>query len=679
MELIYLWIENYKNIKNQEFNFNPSYEVHFDNENKKLSVEKTNKGIPDNFFGENITSITGIIGKNGSGKSNLLEFIFKKIKKPNFKVQNLEKKIEILKDINLEKNLKNIDEKNNLIREGESYIAILKKDNDLFLSINYFGNEQLTKESSGLKKIEDNEIFKYQIINYSSMLDYDYYRYNDILDGGFYEFNKDITTTFYYRNYQKNYSHLREDNKKIVEILDETIENLKNDKELPKKLGKLKEVLKDIDSKAKVIDYIKKLEVEKQINFYLKYRKANNLKSIIEEINVPEKILFSLLNPQFYMKENKISGKYLEILESNHKDIIFRNKIQLFFLVIQDKFKKRVEDVLGESYLKELEKERNNKEELNKKILSKLEKTMEEKFIELEFEIKEIKELFETFDGLFELQNYDSERDVFTIEVDEDKKNIFIKFLDLVLSLEGNIFNYSWDIGMSTGEKELFSFFSRIEESIKKEEAEISDKILLIDELGNSYHPEWQRKSIDLIIRFLNGYNKENNVNYKWQLILTSHSPFIMSDLPSKNMILLGKYEEKDELVKNNKQKIGNCKVESKKMKTFGSNIYDMLSDNFFMESTFGEFSRNKIKEVIKLLNGKRELSEKESSEIKFIIENIEEPLIKNRLISMLENYEENKLKVNKEYKLKKFLQENNIKNEDLKKYLDKIKGEKND
>ena len=670
MELVYLWIEDYKNIKNQGFNFNSAYEFHFDNEKKKLSVEKTNKGIPDHFFGENITNITGIIGKNGSGKSSLLEFIFFKIKKINFKLQKLDEGIEILKDINLENFLKNINEKKSS-GEEKNYIAILKKEDELFLSINLFGNNQLIKESSGLEKIKDNTNCNYQIINYSSMLDYDYSIDNNIRDKSSNKFNKDITTTFYYRNDQETYSYLKNYHKIMTEILNKTIENLKNDKELLKSLEKLKKGLKDIDSRAKIIEYVKKIEIEKQINFYWKYRETNNLKSIIEEINVPEKISFFLSNPQFYMKENRISGKHLEILESNYEYVIFKNKIKLFFLVIQDKLKKPFEIIISKEDLKNFEEIKNNKEKLNKELLNKLKYAKKQKLIELELEEKEIKELFEKFDSLFELQNYDSERDIFTIEVDKDKKDIFIKFLDLVLSLRGNIFNYSWDRGMSTGEKELFSFFSRIEESIKKnknEETESLDKILLIDELGNSYHPEWQRKSIDLIIRFLNGYNKENDVNYKWQLILTSHSPFIMSDLPSENVILLENGKENDQ---------------SKKIKTFGSNIYDMLSDNFFMKSTFGEFSRNKIKEVIKLLNGKRELSEKQLSEIKFIIENIGEPLIKNRLISMLENYEENKLKVNnnnnKEYKLKKFLQDNGIKDEDLKKYLDKIKGEKND
>lgn len=660
MELVYLWIEDYKNIKNQGFNFNSAYEFHFDNEKKKLSVEKTNKGIPDHFFGENITNITGIIGKNGSGKSSLLEFIFFKIKKINFKLQKLDEGIEILKDINLENFLKNINEKKSS-GEEKSYIAILKKEDELFLSINLFGNNQLIKESSGLEKIKDNTNCNYQIINYSSMLDYDYSIDNNIRDKSSNKFNKDITTTFYYRNDQETYSYLKNYHKIMIEILNKTIENLKNDKELLKSLEKLKKGLKDIDSRAKIIEYVKKIEIEKQINFYWKYRETNNLKFIIEEINVPKKLFFYLSSPRFYRREYKILADY--------EDVIFRNKMELFFSITLDKLKKPVENIILEDELKILEKIKDDKEKLNKELLNKLGKNK-----------REIKKLFEAFDSLFKLQNYNLERNVFTVEAEE--KNIFIKFLDLVLLLEDNIFNYGWNRGMSTGEKELFSFFSRIEEAIQKdknEETESLDKILLIDELGNSYHPEWQRKSIDLIIRFLNGYNKENDVNYKWQLILTSHSPFIMSDLPSKNMILLGKYEEKDKLVKKNKQKIGNCKVESKEIKTFGSNIYDMLSDNFFMESTFGEFSRNKIKEVIKLLNGKRELSEKKLSEIKFIIENIGEPLIKNRLNKMFqENLKncKNYKKELKEKKVKEILKSSGLDKEDLMKLVKELDGE---
>ena len=85
LELVYLWVEDYKNIQKQGFNFSPRFDCKFydeyekdENGKEKLKVDcrleiKPKEHI-ENFFGENI-NVTAIVGKNGSGKSSLLELI----------------------------------------------------------------------------------------------------------------------------------------------------------------------------------------------------------------------------------------------------------------------------------------------------------------------------------------------------------------------------------------------------------------------------------------------------------------------------------------------------------------------------------------------------------------------------------------------------------------------------
>ncbi len=52
-------------------------------------------------------------------------------------------------------------------------------------------------------------------------------------------------------------------------------------------------------------------------------------------------------------------------------------------------------------------------------------------------------------------------------------------------------------------------------------------------------HPEWSRILLSEVMNFLNrleeGYER-------YQIIITSHSPFVISDLPKENVIALDKH-----------------------------------------------------------------------------------------------------------------------------------------
>ena len=77
MELVYLWVEDYKNIQKQGFNFSPRFRCEYDEDTKELTVvdkEEMGESYPKNFFGDNI-NVTAIVGENGSGKSSLVKFI----------------------------------------------------------------------------------------------------------------------------------------------------------------------------------------------------------------------------------------------------------------------------------------------------------------------------------------------------------------------------------------------------------------------------------------------------------------------------------------------------------------------------------------------------------------------------------------------------------------------------
>ncbi|MBN2249458.1 MAG: hypothetical protein JW682_03850 [Campylobacterales bacterium] len=63
MELVYLWVEDYKNIHKQGFNFSPQFHCEYDEEKNELTIEENQDNIPD-FFGENILLVPPLLRWN---------------------------------------------------------------------------------------------------------------------------------------------------------------------------------------------------------------------------------------------------------------------------------------------------------------------------------------------------------------------------------------------------------------------------------------------------------------------------------------------------------------------------------------------------------------------------------------------------------------------------------------
>ncbi|MDD2894594.1 MAG: AAA family ATPase [Aliarcobacter sp.] len=157
------------------------------------------------------------------------------------------------------------------------------------------------------------------------------------------------------------------------------------------------------------------------------------------------------------------------------------------------------------------------------------------------------------------------------------------------------------------------------------------NNIFLFDEPEISLHPEWQRKYMNEILNLLKNTPKNNH------FIFTSHSPFLLSDLPKENVIFLQKYK-KDE---NKDQKEGNCKNITKdiNIKTFGANIHTLLSNGFFMsDGLMGEFAKSKITEILDFLNDKEKLKTIQEDQLESIIKSIGEDFLRNKLLNLYRN-----------------------------------------
>ncbi|QIR75117.1 AAA family ATPase [Sulfurospirillum diekertiae] len=94
MELVYLWVGKYNNFEKQGFSFNGKYQCIYDETTNQLTITENKYFL--NIFPKNI-NITAIVGKNGSGKSNLLHCIIGGIFQNNNNWRGIENLFFVLK------------------------------------------------------------------------------------------------------------------------------------------------------------------------------------------------------------------------------------------------------------------------------------------------------------------------------------------------------------------------------------------------------------------------------------------------------------------------------------------------------------------------------------------------------------------------------------------------------
>jgi predicted ATPase len=145
---------------------------------------------------------------------------------------------------------------------------------------------------------------------------------------------------------------------------------------------------------------------------------------------------------------------------------------------------------------------------------------------------------------------------------------------------------------------------------------------VIFDELELYFHPELQRNLINDIIESIKKIQlKEiDAIN----ILLITHSPFILSDIPDSNILFL---TEKG-IPEDNRENI----------KTFGGNIHELLAHSFFLNKGFiGEFAKNRIQSIIDNLSTGDNKNKKniDKQSIWKEIQIIGEPFLKDKLIEM--------------------------------------------
>lgn len=149
---------------------------------------------------------------------------------------------------------------------------------------------------------------------------------------------------------------------------------------------------------------------------------------------------------------------------------------------------------------------------------------------------------------------------------------------------------------------------------------------VIFDEVELYFHPEMQRQYIGIMLKMLKSVRFANIRGVS--IMMITHSPFVLSDIPESNVLCLGEDD-------------------NKVAKTLGGNIMEMLSDSFFMKSSIGDFIKNEIALIVDLYNrvvrekhpNMPELKEEYKSNrmrFKYICENIGDDIYKKMLTNMV-------------------------------------------
>ena len=235
----------------------------------------------------------------------------------------------------------------------------------------------------------------------------------------------------------------------------------------------------------------------------------------------------------------------------------------------------------------------------------------------------------------------------FNISLEDTEKIEFLYNFSQTINSNYSLFDLHTQY-KSSGEMARILLFSRLHAVFHTNEKlsrpnEYGDRrnfILYLDEIEAYFHPKWQQTVIYDLINFLqwekDTYDSFENIH----VIITSNSPFYLSDLPYSNLIFLNDNSKKRD-------------------KLFGINIHTILKDIFMMKDCLmGKFAQAKLSEVFKILNKKEQLSDEDVNKIEYMIEILGDNILKTALVELYTQKNSRKQKEFLEEKIRKLQEE---------------------
>lgn len=590
-----------KNLNDGYYLFNEWCEV----EDGKIQLSSKQRKPEQNFFGKNI-NIQAIVGKNGSGKSSILELMYRMINNFTFHLvegQNREaaESICYIKDLHAGLYFVKGNTLGSLICRGSSIVFCFGKKKLSF-------NQQDPKTLDPAKLIEITEMFFYSIVtNYSlqSFIDIDYEIESDageIWINSLFHKNDGYLTPIVLNPYRNNGTidakkEYYLTNARLASIL---IESKRNEKQFIKgyQLHEISyeynalRVLKKFDSIKSVDDFIKKSEhkrsaasvILKEYKLEFSSEESYNIACIYliyKTLSIASKY------PSFSVFKQFDDVNVFEEIEHKSTEELL---VKLVPKIDADKSHITLKIRQTKNFIK-------NKRPLDLKL----------KFTDEEYIDKDLK----AFDEITE--HLPPPFFTFKIKLDKIKEDNKKEKMAPILFQQ-----------MSSGERQFIYTMSTFVYHIKnilsvqeEDRVKYRNVNLILDEVELCFHPEYQRRFIDDLIQTIK--RLELNVECSFNIIIATHSPFVLSDIPISNILHL---------------KNGIAQTDKKEFKNpFGANINDILYQSFFLDNGFiGEYARKKILETIDLLNKPLKSILDKKNNIKELISFIGEPLLQNEL-----------------------------------------------
>lgn len=588
MELIYIYIENYRTFQDQEIRFSNKFNVKYDSKKTQLTITKNEKYF--DLYPNNIVGISAILGKNACGKTSLLSLIGEKI-------DNRHQSHEIF-----EREYEDPHERLNVFKPKISSGKLPNHSSNYFL-VYYYG-----------KNKEDQDLFLFETDNIE--------KFKPIFEHTACFANKEKDVSYFSCKGWAPFVFRVEDGKNIA--LQDIQKYAYYDPS--EKIGSSVSILffhnsnysyasfSDSQEESKMSIKRRKVNLQSrylhsQVEFLIRQMNRKNV-ALFKNSSYTIKITFSKSYPSQPDNDTQLDfdtvifpyNKFdlTKMTETEKIVLAFLNQYAWYSFTHLVFYDGNLTEKQG-SCIEELMKIGNegNYETIKEMYLKKIERIF--KFFNNEdITIEGFSKAVDALENFFEKSKachirYEYLQNELVLRICsqsrlEEIQSLFKDFLDepkhKAFATVGSLMHGFIDViidNLSDGERENLEMFASIDEQISMILPDKTKYILLFDEIERSMHPEMCRQLISELIDFLGSYPDK-----QFQIIIASHSPFIASDLRKENIVLLSRN--------------GNTEVKEYTENTFAQNIHVILKSQFFLDCTFGAYSVKVIDMIAKCI-----------------------------------------------------------------------------